>query len=50
MIVEDDQSFHNLYIDLLEDAEYKITCAYDCMEAMEKLEVDRPDLIILDLL
>ncbi len=35
MIVEDDQFFHDLYIDLLEDAEYIITCAYDGVEAIK---------------
>jgi len=50
MIVEDDQSFHDLYTDLLEDTDYKITCTYDGEEAMERLEVEKPDLIILDML
>jgi CheY-like chemotaxis protein len=50
MIVEDDQSFHDLYTDLLEDTDYKVTCTYDGEEAMEKLEVEKPDLIILDML
>jgi CheY-like chemotaxis protein len=50
MIVEDDQSFHDLYTELLEDTDYKITCAYDGDEAMEKLEENKPDLIVLDML
>ena len=50
MIIEDDQSFHDLYKELLEDTDYKITHAYDGDEAMEKLEEDKPDLIVLDML
>ncbi|MBT3353797.1 MAG: response regulator [Candidatus Scalindua sp.] len=50
MIIEDDQSFHDLYTELLEDTDYSITCTYDGEEAMEKLEEDKPDLIILDML
>lgn len=50
MIIEDDQSFHDLYIELLADTDYKIICTYDGDEAMEKLEEDKPDLIILDML
>jgi Response regulator containing CheY-like receiver, AAA-type ATPase, and DNA-binding domains len=50
MIIEDDQSFHDLYTELLEGTDYKITCTYDGEDAMEKLEEDKPDLIILDML
>jgi len=50
MIVEDDQSFHDLYLDLLEDTGYEIICTYDGDEAMGKLDEGKPDLIILDML
>ena len=50
MIIEDDQSFHDLYIELLASTDYEITCTYDGEEAMEKLEDGKPDLIILDML
>ncbi len=50
MIVEDDQSFHDLYIDLFEDSGYEIICTYDGDEAMERLDEGTPDLIILDML
>ncbi len=50
MIIEDDQSFHDLYIKLLEGTDYQVTCTYDGVEAMEKLEEGKPDLIILDML
>ncbi len=50
MIVEDDQSFHDLYLDMFEDTEYDIICTYDGNEAMERLDEGKPDLIILDML
>jgi CheY-like chemotaxis protein len=50
MVVEDDKSFHDLYIDLLEDTDYEIVCAFDGDEAMGKLDEGKPDLIILDML
>ena len=50
MIIEDDQSFHDLYTELLEDTDYNITSTYGGEEAMEKLEEGKPDLIILDML
>jgi len=50
MIIEDDQSFHDLYAELLEGTDYKITCTYDGDEAMERLEEGKPDLIVLDML
>ena len=50
MIVEDDETFHNLYTAMLEDTDYEIIRAYDGDEALEKLEEKKPDLIILDML
>ncbi len=50
MIVEDEQSFQDLYKAILEDTDYGIICAYDGNEALERLEKERPDLIILDIL
>jgi len=50
MIIEDDQAFHYLYTLLLEDTGYKVISTYDGDDAMEKLEEDKPDLIILDML
>ena len=38
MIVEDDQSFHNLYEEILEGTDYEITHAYDGDGALAKLE------------
>ncbi len=50
MIVEDDQSFHDLYTEMLEDTDYGIIRAYDGDDAWMKLEDKKPDLIILDML
>ena len=50
MIVEDEQSYHDLYTTMLEDTDYEIIRAYDGDEALERLEEKRPDLIILDIL
>ncbi|ODS31386.1 MAG: two-component response regulator [Candidatus Scalindua rubra] len=49
MIVEDEQSFHNLYEEILEDSDYEIIHTYDGDDALAKLEEKRPDLIILDI-
>ena len=49
MIVEDDQTFHDLYTEMLEDTDYRLIHAYDGDEALAKLEEEKPDLIILDI-
>ncbi len=50
MIVEDEQPFHDLYAAMLEDTDYRIISAYDGDEALSRLQKEKPDLIILDLL
>ncbi len=50
MIVEDEQVFHDLYTEMLEDTDYEIIRAYDGDEALGKLEEEKPELIILDML
>jgi CheY-like chemotaxis protein len=50
LIVEDEQVFHDLYTEMLEDTDYEIIRAYDGDEALEKLEEEKPELIILDML
>ncbi len=49
MIVEDDQNFHDLYSEMLEDTDFRLIHAYDGDEALSKLEQEIPDLIILDI-
>ena len=50
MIVEDDQNFHDLYTEMLEDTDYKLIHTYDGDEALARLEEEKPDLIILDMI
>ncbi len=49
MIVEDEQHFHDLYEEMLEETDYRIISAYDGDVALSKLEEEKPDLIILDM-
>ncbi|MHC4270048.1 MAG: response regulator [Planctomycetota bacterium] len=49
MVVDDDQVFHDLYTEMLEDTEYKLIHVYDGDEALSELEHEKPDLFILDL-
>lgn len=50
LIVEDEQEFFFFYTMMLEDTDYAIICAIDGKQALEKIEEDKPDIIILDLL
>ena len=50
MIVEDEQVFHDLYTEMLEETDYRLIHAYDGDDALEKLEDKKPDLIILDMI
>ena len=50
LIVEDEQSFHDLYKEMLEGNGYDIISVYDGDEAMERVEQEKPDLIITDML
>ncbi len=49
MIVEDDQTFHDLYTEMLEDTDYRLIHVYDGDEALSELEKETPDLFILDI-
>jgi DNA-binding NtrC family response regulator len=50
MIVEEDQHFHGLYTDMLEETDYRIVHAYNGNEALSRVEKEKPDLIIFDIL
>lgn len=50
LIVEDEKAFQDLYTVMLEGTDYNIVRAYDADQAMTKLEEQKPDLIILDIL
>ncbi|HHT9127121.1 MAG TPA: response regulator [Candidatus Brocadiia bacterium] len=50
LIVEDEKAFQDLYTVMFEETDYNIIRAYDADQAMTKLEEQKPDLIILDIL
>lgn len=47
-----DDSFNNLVLleDLLKELDYDVTLAHDGLEALEKINKNRPDLILLDIM
>ncbi len=49
LIVEDEKRFHEIYSIMLGDKDYNLIFAYDGDEAMQILEHNKPDIIILDL-
>ena len=50
MIIENNQTYHNIYKTMLKDNDYKFIHTYDGYEAMERMDEATPDLIILDML
>jgi DNA-binding response OmpR family regulator len=50
LIVEDDSAIRALLADLLQDAGYAVAEAVDGFHALEHLQYERPDLIVLDLM
>jgi len=50
MIIENNQTYHNIYKTMLKDNDYKFIHTYDGYEAMERMDETTPDLIILDML
>lgn len=50
LIVEDEKAFQDLYTVMFEGTNYSIIRAYDADQAMTRLEEQKPDLIILDIL
>jgi len=49
LVVDNDRLYTELIGDLLTEAGYAVAKAYDGMEALEVIERDRPDLVILDI-
>jgi CheY-like chemotaxis protein len=49
MIVEAEQNFHTIYETILQDTDCRIIHACNVGEALSKLEEEKPDLIILDI-
>ncbi len=50
LVVDDEEDVQVLVSRILRDAGYEVTRASDGQEAIDKLGVDRPDLIVLDLM
>ncbi len=50
LIVDDEKRFHDMYSMMLGDKDYDLDFAYDGDEAMQIVEDNRPDLIILDMI
>lgn len=50
LLVEDDKDLQEIYASMLEDDGYQIVEAYDGVEALERLEEGRVDLIVLDII
>ncbi len=50
LIVEDDKEINKILTEFMVDKGYQAECAYDGMEAMEKIKKNSYDLILLDLM
>ena len=50
LIVDDDPNFVDATKRILENKSYQVKVAYDKEEAMKKIEENRPDLILLDIM
>jgi len=50
VIVEDNASLADIYKTRLEILGYKCFCAYDGVQALQTIEVELPDLVLLDLM
>ncbi len=50
LVVEDDKPISDIVKFNLENEGYEVVCAYDGQEALDKVEADAPDLILLDLM
>lgn len=50
MIVEDDEELQELYLTMLEEIDCQVIQAFDGVEALQKLEETRPDVMLLDII
>ncbi len=50
LLVDNDYDFVEMNRTVLENGGYEVTCAYSMREALEKIKVTLPDLIVLDLM
>ncbi|MFP4026184.1 MAG: response regulator [Candidatus Brocadiia bacterium] len=49
LVVDDEPGIRELLEDVLEEADYRVVCASKAAEAVELLENDQPDVVVLDL-
>jgi CheY-like chemotaxis protein len=49
LVIDDEQNIRFLYKEELEDLGYQVTVAATAVEAMEKIQADKPDIITLDI-
>ncbi|GJL77991.1 MAG: two-component system response regulator [Nitrospinaceae bacterium] len=49
LVVDDEQNIRFLYKEELEDIGYQVTVAATAEEALEKIKLDKPDIITLDI-
>ncbi len=50
LIVDDDEDLHTLYGLFLQGESFRIARAYNGLQALEALDKERPDLIVLDMI
>jgi CheY-like chemotaxis protein len=50
LLVEDDEALNTAFRTVLSKEGYHVTCAFNGVEALEKVNISSPDLILLDLL
>jgi len=50
LVIEDDKFLRDLILRKLEEEQYRVTYAIDGGEAIKKIEEEKPDLVLLDLI
>ena len=50
LVVDDESDFRDLIKARLEENDYEVTTASDGMQALERLKVEKPDAVLLDIL
>lgn len=50
LLVDDDITLHEMYAERLRAEGYTIVSAYDGEEALKKIDKDKPDLVLLDIM
>ena len=50
MLVDDDLDFLEMYKQVLEKRCYRVLCCSDTQEALERMGIERPDIVVTDLM